>query len=67
MPKFNVDQLIYADVGDKLNYAACVDPDGDDNLKFVGWIRKFCFKYGTRTKCKPEEIPGLVYKSPAKM
>jgi len=49
--------LIYADVGDRLNYAACVvDNEEEDTFKFVGWIRKYCFKYGTQVKLTKEEL-----------
>jgi len=49
--------LVYADVGDKLDYAACVvDNEEEDTFKFVGWIRKFCFKYGTTVKLTKEDL-----------
>ena len=54
-------ELFYADVGDKDNYAACVvDNAEEDTFKFVGWIRKYCFKYGTKVKLTKKEL-GLEY------
>ena len=50
-----MNDLIYADVGDKLNYAACV-ADEDDNLTFVAWIRKYCFKYGIKIKVDKKDL-----------
>ena len=49
--------IIYAEVGDKINYAACVvDNEKENTFKFVGWIRKYCFKYGTQVKLTKEEL-----------
>jgi hypothetical protein len=49
--------LVYADVGDKLNYAACViDNQEQDTFKFVGWIRKYCHKYGIVVHLTKEEL-----------
>jgi len=36
-------KMIYADVGDKRNYAACSSKD-DGSLVFMGWIIKHCAK-----------------------
>ena len=49
------DDTIYAEVGDKLNYAACVK-NRDDNLKFIGWIRKYCVKDNGVIKSTMKEI-----------
>lgn len=51
--------FIYVEVGDKLNYAACVKKE-DESLRFCGWIRKYCIKEDQIVvKAKKEE---LVYK-----
>jgi len=62
MPRFNIkEDLIYVECGDKLNYAACYLPEQDGDLVFLGWIRKFCFKYGIQMKVSADEL-GLTYK-----
>jgi hypothetical protein len=53
------DHIKYADVGDKLNYAAVLPGKTEkDPIKFVGWIRKFCVKHigATPFKAKKKEI-----------
>jgi hypothetical protein len=61
MPRFNIeDDLIYVECGDKLNYAACYLPEQDGDLVFLGWIRKFCFKYGIQMKVSKEDL-GLTH------
>lgn len=61
MPRFNItEDLIYVECGDKLNYAACYLPEQDGDLVFLGWIRKFCFKYGIQMKMSMEDL-GLTY------
>jgi len=39
-------KTVYADTGDKLNYAAywLGEVDGVVGLEFQGWIRKYCVK-----------------------
>ncbi len=37
-------KTVYADVGDKLNYAAYWLHEEDRSLEFQGWIRKYCVK-----------------------
>lgn len=37
------EKTVYADVGDKLNYAAYWQNKGG-GLEFQGWIRKYCIK-----------------------
>lgn len=62
MPRFNIkEDLIYVECGDKLNYAACWLPEQDGDLVFIGWIRKFCYKYGIKMKVSADEL-GLTYK-----
>ena len=56
--------MIYADVGDKLNYAGCA-PQEDGSLAFMGWVIKSCAKdTDTIVKTTMEDIragkPGLV-------
>jgi len=36
-------KMVYADVEDKRNYAACA-PQEDGSLVFMGWIIKYCAK-----------------------
>lgn len=49
-------KMVYAEVGDKLDYAACWQ-NKDSSLKFMGWIRKFCVKDAdTVIKATKEEI-----------
>jgi hypothetical protein len=61
MGRFNPEEdLIYVECGDKLNYAACYLPEQDGDLVFLCWIRKFCFKYGTKMKVSMDEL-GLTY------
>lgn len=62
MPKFNIkEDLIYVECGNKLDYAACWLPEQDGDLVFLGWIRKFCYKYGRKMKVSADEL-GLTYK-----
>lgn len=49
-----MEDVVYADVGDKLNFAACVSEN--KKLTFVGWIRKFCCEAGTKVKATKEEL-----------
>jgi hypothetical protein len=64
MPRFDPkEDLIYVECGDKLNYAACWLPEQDGDLVFMGWIRKFCYKYGIKMKVSMEEL-GLTYPPP---
>ncbi len=56
--------VIYADVGDRRNYAAC-SPKEDGSLVFMGWIIKYCAKdTDTVVKTTMEDIrsgkPGLI-------
>lgn len=39
------EKTVYADTGDKLNYAAYWQHKAG-GLEFQGWIRKYCFKEG---------------------
>ena len=51
-----IDKMVYADVGDKANYAACW-PNKDGGLKFIGWIGKANAKEGdTIVKTTKKEI-----------
>jgi hypothetical protein len=57
-------KMVYADVGDKRNYAGCT-PQEDGSLMFMGWIIKYCAKDGdTVVKTTMEDIrsgkPSLV-------
>jgi hypothetical protein len=49
--------LIYVDTGNKVDYAACVEKDG--NLVFCGWIAKFCVKDTDTIVKKTKEEIGL--------
>jgi len=56
--------MVYADVGDKRNYAGCF-PKEDGSLEFMGWIIKYCAKdTDTIIKATMEDIkagkPDLV-------
>jgi len=56
--------IVYADVGDKRNYAGCA-PQEDGSLIFMGWIMKYCAKDAdTIIKTTMEDIkagkPGLI-------
>ena len=56
--------MVYADVGDKRNYAACA-PQEDGSLVLMGWIIKYCAKdTDTIVKTTMEDIrsgkPGLL-------
>lgn len=52
------DRKVYADTGEKLNYAVCWKND-DGSLKFMGWIRKYCVKDTDTIVKKTKEEIGL--------
>jgi hypothetical protein len=61
MPRFDPKDIIYAEVGDKENYAAVLPSNDEaDTMTFVGWISKRCYKYGVKVKLTKEEL-GLSY------
>ena len=54
---FDKSKMVYAEVGNKVNYAACLKQD-NGSLKFMGWISKSVIKKESDTivKSTKEEI-----------